>query len=50
MGKLSVLIAGGGGTVELLLRDQAISGLIDQVIIIEREPGGSLHSRNLAIS
>jgi trk system potassium uptake protein TrkA len=38
LGKLSVLIAGGGGTVELLLRDQAISGLVDQVIVIEREP------------
>jgi trk system potassium uptake protein TrkA len=38
MAKISMLIAGGGDTVEMLLKDSALQDLIDQVVIIESDP------------
>jgi len=38
LAKLSILIAGGGGTVEALLRDPSFRELVDQVVVIESDP------------
>ncbi|MEM0099468.1 MAG: NAD-binding protein [Desulfurococcaceae archaeon] len=38
MAKISMLIAGGGDTVETLLKDPVLRDLIDQVVIIENDP------------
>lgn len=38
MAKFNILIAGGGDTAELLLRDVSIRDLFDQVVIVESSP------------
>lgn len=38
MAKFNILIAGGGETAELLLRDVSIRDLFDQVVIVESSP------------
>lgn len=39
LAKLKLLIAGGGSTAEILLRDPSIRELVEEVIVIENDPG-----------
>lgn len=39
MAKFNILIAGGGDTAELLLRDGVVREIIDQVVVVESSPG-----------